>query len=368
MLNNALYKSSRGVAAKKSGPHVVRWGSTSKPTIGGISFFATFISAAFVFYATQEIDTANLYEYFGLIVSVTLGFFIGLQDDAYNTRPLLKFLGQVTCGVVLIIFGTHIDLFGIPALDYALTIFWVVGIMNSVNLLDNMDGVTGTVSLIISSISILLISLFPGDANLNPFLFLLIALVGAYLGFLILNWKPSKIYMGDTGSQFLGAFLAFIGIKFFWNIHEFNPGVDVSMQIIAPIMVFMVPIMDTTFVVIARISRGSSPFVGGKDHLTHNMNYLGVPEPFVPVLLGLVSLISGLLAIFSIRYVAFWSVYHTIVFAAYVVISFTIFFLLFKRGEKIGYIKERFSKTLNRFFEEKEKARIEAREKEKQPS
>lgn len=367
LLNTALYRSYRGLGVHQQGPNVVRW-STSKPTIGGISFFATFISASFVFYATQELTSENLFEFFGLITSVTLGFFIGLQDDAYNTRPLLKFLGQVTCGVALIIFDTHIDLFGIEILDYFLTIFWVVGIMNSVNLLDNMDGVTGSVSLIISAITILLISLFPGNPNLNPFLFLLVALVGAYIGFLILNWKPAKIYMGDTGSQFLGAFLAFLGIKFFWNIHEFNPSVDVSMQIIAPIMVFMVPIMDTTFVVIARISRGSSPFVGGKDHLTHNMNYLGVAEPFVPVVLGLVSMISGLLAIFSVRYVAFWSVYHTIVFAAYVVISFGIFYLLFKRGEKIGYIKERFSKTLNRFFEEKEKGKVEAREKEKQPS
>lgn len=327
--------------------------------------------ASLVFFLTQSVEFDQVTEFFGLIVAVTLGFFIGLQDDAYNTRPFLKFLGQVTCGIVLIIFNTYIDLFGIKALDYALTVFWVVGIMNSINLLDNMDGVTGTVSLVICIISILLISLFNGGANavaLNPFFFTMLALSGSFIGFLVLNWKPSKIYMGDTGSQFLGAFLAFVGIKFLWNINTFDPNIDVSMQVIVPIMVFMVPIMDTTFVFVARIMRGSSPFVGGKDHLTHNMSYLGVSEPYVPVLLGTVSLVSGLLAIISVKFVNYWTVFHTIVFSAFIVISFVIFFLLFKRGERVGYIKERFSKTLNRYFEEKQKGSHASREKEKQHS
>lgn len=367
-----LYRYSKRLGKRgEEGQRVIRWGSTSKPTIGGIPFFATFILAALVFFLTQQYQFESLEQFFGLIVTVTLGFFIGLQDDAYNTRPLLKFLGQVTCGIVLIIFDVYIDLFGIKPLDYMLTIFWVVGIMNSINLLDNMDGVTGTVSLVICTISLLLIALFNGGQNavaINPFFFTLLALSGSFIGFLVLNWKPSKIYMGDTGSQFLGAFLAFVGIKFLWNINDIDPAIDPSMQVIVPIMVFMVPIMDTSFVFIARIMRGSSPFVGGKDHLTHNMNYLGVSEPLVPVLLGLVSLVSGLLAIVSVKFVAYWTVLHTILFSAFIVISFVIFFMLFKRGERMGYIKERFSKTLSRYFEEKQKGEKAAHEKEKQHS
>lgn len=353
-LNKILYKYSRTLrAGNEESEDVVRWASTSKPTIGGISFFITFILASLVFYVTQDIGNTPVNEFLGLLVVATLGFFIGLQDDAYNTRPLLKFGGQVTCAVILIIFDIHIDLFGIPALDYFLTIFWVVGIMNSINLLDNMDGVTATVSITICTTTIVLMALFPGSPGLNPILFTVIALVGSFLGFLVLNWKPSKIYMGDTGSQFLGAFLAFIGIKFFWNIRAIDPSIDVSMSVIAPIMVFLVPLMDTSFVFIARISRGQSPFVGGKDHLTHHMNYLGVAEAWVPVLLGLVGLVSGFLMIFSVRYVAFWGISHTIVFGSYVVISFVIFYLLFKRGERLGYIKDRFSRTLNRHQQER---------------
>ncbi len=307
-------------------------------------------------------------EFLGLLVVVTLGFFIGLQDDAYNTRPLLKFMGQVTCALILIIFGIHINLTGIAVIDYFLTVFWVVGIMNSINLLDNMDGVTATVSLTICTTTLVLMGLYQGGPDLNPLLFTMIALIGSFLGFLVMNWKPSKIYMGDTGSQFLGAFLAFVGIKFFWNIQEIDPSADVSMSIIAPIMVFLVPLMDTSFVVIARISRGTSPFVGGKDHLTHHLSYLGVAEGWVPVLLGLVGLVSGFLVIFSVRYVAFWSLSHTLLFASYVAISFGIFFLLFKRGERLGYIKQRFSRTLNRHVEEKRKADIESRIEERQHS
>lgn len=367
-LNKILYKYSRKLRGDShENENMVRWAS-SKPTIGGISFFMTFILASLVFYVTQNIGGTPANEFLGLLVVVTLGFFIGLQDDAYNTRPLLKFMGQLTCAVILIIFGIHINLFGIPALDYLLTVFWVVGIMNSINLLDNMDGVTATVSLTICTTTIVLMGLYSGGPDLNPILFTMIALIGSFMGFLVMNWKPSKIYMGDTGSQFLGAFLAFVGIKFFWNIQEIDPSADWSMGIIAPIMVFLVPLMDTSFVVVARIARGTSPFVGGKDHLTHNLSYLGVAEAWVPVLLGLVGLVSGFLVIFSVRYVAFWGISHTLLFSSYVLISFVIFFVLFKRGERLGYIKQRFSKTLNRHVEERKKAEGESQIQERQHS
>lgn len=361
------YAQNQGLKGQRE-DKAIRWATTSKPTIGGISFFITFILAALVYFITQRTDPDFVSEFLGLVTVATLGFFIGLQDDAYNTRPLLKLMGQITCGVILIIFGTHIDLTGIHAIDYTLTVFWVVGIMNSVNLLDNMDAVTGTVSLTICATTLLLMFIFPIGPALNPFFFTLLALVGAIGGFLVLNWNPSRIYMGDTGSQFLGALLAFVGIKFFWNIRQMDPSIDVSMQIIAPIMVFLVPIMDTSFVTINRISKGNSPFVGGKDHLTHNMSYLGVPERFVPVVLGLVSLVSGLVAIFGVRYIAFWNVYHSIIFASYVVISFGIFFYIFKRGERMGHIKERFSKTLSRYFQEKKDQDSGVRKQEKLPS
>jgi UDP-GlcNAc:undecaprenyl-phosphate GlcNAc-1-phosphate transferase len=212
--------------------------------------------------------------------------------------------------------------------------------MNSINLLDNMDGVTGAVSVLIMASAAVVMLLYPMAPEVNPFYFTVMASIGAVVGFLLLNWNPSKIYMGDTGSQFLGALLAYIGVKFFWNIQNMNHSVVTSMQVITPVMVFLVPIMDTSFVFVSRIMRGQSPFVGGKDHLTHHLYYIGVQERWVPLVLSLVSGLSGLLAIFTVRYVFQWNHIYTAIFSAYILVSMTAFFLLYKRGQRVGRVKE----------------------------
>ncbi|MEL6853042.1 MAG: hypothetical protein AAFP92_31315 [Bacteroidota bacterium] len=98
--------------------------------------------------------------------------------------------------------------------------------------------------------------------------------------------------------------------------------------------------MDTTFVTIARISRGSSPFVGGKDHLTHNLARVGIPEPWVPLTLGMVSLISGFLAIFAFRLIPEWTSFYSILFGIYPVSVFALFTVLYRRGTRIGKMKD----------------------------
>jgi UDP-GlcNAc:undecaprenyl-phosphate/decaprenyl-phosphate GlcNAc-1-phosphate transferase len=247
-----------------------------------------------------------------------------------------------------------INLFDFWPVDHFLTIFWVVGIMNSINLLDNMDGVTGTISLTIVVATIMRIVLLDGNPAMNPYLFTLLASTGGFIGFLALNLKPSKIYMGDTGSQFLGALLAVIGIKFFWNFEIDGRGIYWHTRAIVPVMLFLVPIMDTTFVTVARIMRGQSPFVGGKDHLTHHMTYLGVSDKYVPFVLGLVSLGSGMLAVFGLRYLLTWSAWQTAIFIGYIVISFLLFFRLYKKGERIGLAKKRFARTFERAYKDRQ--------------
>lgn len=318
---------------------IIRWGSLSKPTIGGISFYITFILAALVLFIMIGDSAKFSSDFLALLAVVTLGFLIGLQDDAYNTRPMLKLFGQISCGVIMIFFGVYINLTGIEAVDYFLTIFWVVGIMNSINLLDNMDGVTGTVSLMILFTILILFNLF--GIGFGPFYYTLAAVAGALVGFLLLNWHPSKIYMGDTGSQFLGALLAFIGVKFLWDIRGFENQVVTSMQIITPLMTFLVPIMDTSFVTVARIMRGTSPFQGGKDHLTHHLTFIGVKEKRVPILLGFVSILSGFVAVFAVKYIMVWNHGYTVIFSGYIFISFLIFYFLYRRGERIAIIKDK---------------------------
>lgn len=363
MLNSHLLRrTAKKQVASDDAENVVRWASTSKPTVGGISFFATFVLSTIVYFFSAGLPAADAggNGFFALILVVTLGFFIGVQDDTYNTRPLLKFLGQVTCGVIMIMYDIHIDLFGVEILDFLLTIFWVVGIMNSINLLDNMDAVTGTVSLVIVVVAITCILIFPpGDHLTHPYLFALVACAGAFLGFLALNWIPEAlIYMGDTGSQFLGALLAFVGIYFFWDAEWYLPeGQESNMviQVLVPVMVFMVPIMDTTFVTIGRILRGQSPFVGGKDHLTHNMTYVGVQQYMVPVVLGVISLTSGLLAILSLKFLANGNLtLLTAAFAGYLAVMVMIFVYIYRRGARIGVAKERKPRTFKRAIEERQ--------------
>ncbi|MFM2375519.1 MAG: putative undecaprenyl-phosphate N-acetylglucosaminyl 1-phosphate transferase [Bacteroidota bacterium] len=351
-INQWMYNYSRKAGIQSKDENTLRWESSPKPTVGGISFYATFLLAAIVYFLTQPHDWGQEHEMYITLGVVTLGFLVGLHDDAYETKPLIKFLGQLSCGLILIGFDLGINLFGVWPVDHFLTLFWVVGIMNSINLLDNMDGVTGMVSLTIVLATILRIVLLDGNAAMNPSLFILIASVGSHLAFLRMNHKPSKIYMGDTGSQFLGALLAVVGIKFFWNFEVGGRALDWHTRAIVPVMIFLVPIMDTTFVTIARTMRGQSPFVGGKDHLTHHMTYLGISDSLVPYVLSLVSIASGLLAVLGLRYLPTWPVVQTSIFVSYIIVIFVIFYLLYRLGERSSKVNQQFAQNLEPGFKE----------------
>ena len=344
MLNKILLRFSTnfGVRSRQGQENLVRWSSTSKPTIGGISFYMTFLVGTITLLFLRPFSVMSSEMLMALFLSGTMAFMVGFADDAYGTHPGLKFLGQLACGVILIAFGIHINFFtlwspSLWALDYFLTVFWVVGLMNSLNMLDNMDAVTTTIATTIVVITLGMIILQQG---LNNTFYVLLAIVGGFLGFLFWNWKPSKIYMGDTGSMFIGLVLAFMGIIYFWNIKASPDNISHIRKSLIPLMVFVVPIMDTSFVTIARISRGSSPFVGGRDHLTHQLVHVGIPEQFVPVTLGIVSLVSGMLAIFVYRLIPEWSSFYGLIFAVYPIALFGLFTYLYKKGVAIARMKE----------------------------
>ena len=293
MLNQILLRFSRnfGVQSRQAQQNFVRWSSTTKPTTGGISFYITFLVGTLVLIMMRPATIGTSEPALALLLSATLAFMVGFADDAYGTHPGMKFFGQVGCALILIYFGIHINFFTLWSpdfwfMDYFLTIFWVVGMMNSLNMLDNMDGVTTTIA---TTILVTTMAMVISQDGLSNIFYVLIAVAGGFLGFLFWNWKPAKIYMGDTGSLFIGLVLAFGGIMYFWNIKASPDNISHIRKALIPLLVFLVPIMDTTFVTIARVARGSSPFVGGKDHLTHNLARIGIPEAMVPVTLGLVS-------------------------------------------------------------------------------
>jgi UDP-GlcNAc:undecaprenyl-phosphate GlcNAc-1-phosphate transferase len=359
-LNVILLRFSRNFGVQnRQTQNIIRWGSTSKPTTGGISFYITFLVGTILLMSIHPELFSTSNKILALFLSGTLAFLIGLADDAYSTKPLLKFLGQVACAGILIAFGIKINYFNIWALDSMLTILWVVGLMNSVNMLDNMDAVTATISLTIVASTMGMLVYVNGVTDL---FFILVAIAGSFLGFLFLNWRPSKIYMGDTGSMFVGLVLAFLGIVYFWNIKASPDNISYIRQGLIPVIVFIVPIMDTTFVSFARISRGKSPFVGGKDHLTHHLTHIGIPEQLVPVTLGLVSVVSGGLGMYAFYLIPEWSSWYSALFLLYPVGLLGIFFFLYKKGERIGKFKD--------LLAERERRRLEriARRQQVEPS
>jgi UDP-GlcNAc:undecaprenyl-phosphate/decaprenyl-phosphate GlcNAc-1-phosphate transferase len=313
--------------------HQVRWSAGDKPRVGGWVFYTLFLLGVIVYLVAPFLDGHDApIKLLPLVLSVSLGFGMGLSDDAMNLRPWVKFGIQILCGVIMIAFGIYIQLFGIAILDYALTIFWVVGIMNSVNMLDNMDGITGSVSAGI--LLMLLVILKVLNLDLGAFYYVNLAVLGALVGFLLLNLYPSKLYMGDSGSQFLGVFLAFLGIEYLWNLKSVEGELIFSRQLLMPLLVFLMPILDTTFVTVVRIARGDSPFKGGRDHITHHMVYLGIRERFVPLITVGVTLISGMVMLSAQMVVKGWSHFHTLLYGGYVVAIFALFIVLYRRGDR----------------------------------
>lgn len=313
----------------------VRWANTVKPAIGGISFFIVFlISISVIGTLPREGSYMLDKRLIGIIASSALGFLLGLADDAYNTNPLAKFIAQLSCAFILIISDVYIHVTGNPAFDFAVTAMWVIGLMNSINMLDNMDAITTTISMSIIAGLIMVVWILQPFLSTH-YLVMLVGVLGALTGFLYFNWNPSRIYMGDTGSQFLGVFLAAMSILFFWNFKD--EGTTEWLQIkqfVVPMLFFIIPLVDTTTVTIRRLMRKQSPFVGGKDHITHHLAYLGLKDRWVATTLILVSLASIPLCWAIIAEQVQWSWQVTLAAFIYFGAVFTVFQVLYNIGKR----------------------------------
>ena len=332
LINGIFLKFASTLGIRNSSETVIRWSSTSKPSLGGISFYLIFLLSIIcysIFFKEPNILLNK--KLLGLLASSTLAFLMGLSDDAYNTRPFLKFIIQVSCGLILIFTGTSIQIFSSVILNDLLTLFWVVGLMNSINMLDNMDGITTIVSISIILGAIFMIQLNHSSNHVN--VFSMVGVMAALIGFLYFNWHPSKMFMGDTGSQFLGLFLAAMSIIYFWNpITQVTPYVETKHFFITLLM-FAIPIIDTTTVVINRISKGKSPFVGGKDHTTHSLFFMGLTEKRIAILYFGICLVSIFFSVLIVNYIQNWSILHIILFSIYFIL---LFWFLYAPARKHG--------------------------------
>ena len=295
LVNYILLKFAQTLGIRTKDSQQLRWNPNAKPSLGGISFYLVFL-VAFIFsiLSPHSITNYNL-QMIGILIAITLAFLMGLADDAFNTQPLLKFLTQLVCALVLIFSGHSISIFENQLVNYFVTIIWVVGIMNSINMLDNMDGITSIAScaicffMVIINISLQKTNSYSTILNLG--------MIGALCGFLVFNFHPSKMFMGDTGSQFLGLFLATMGIDNCWNnTSALNIPHFQLLNILIVGLVFILPLTDTLTVTINRIRADKSPFVGGKDHTTHHLFFKGITEKRIAILFFTINLISVIFA------------------------------------------------------------------------
>ena len=164
---------------------------------------------------------------------------------------------------------------------------------------------------------------FHGISGHIFYLLMLVGVLGGLTGFLYYNWNPARVYMGDTGSQFLGVFLASISILFFWDIREEETGQLIQLkQFVVPMLFFIIPLIDTITVTFRRLLRKQSPFVGGKDHITHHLVYLGLSDKMVALILVFVSLLSLPLVLFLLLNFIVWTTEITLLAFGYFALVF----------------------------------------------
>jgi UDP-GlcNAc:undecaprenyl-phosphate GlcNAc-1-phosphate transferase len=319
--NGLLLTFSQTLGIRNKNDVIVRWSNQSKPSLGGVSFYVVFIFSIFAFSLVFFEDNIFHNNYFiGCFLSGSLAFLMGLADDAYNTKPLLKLLAQISCGITFVIFNIQIDLFHSFWPDAIITVVWVITLMNSLNMLDNMDGITGTTVLFVF-LSCLAAYFICFPETISFWSLSILALIGGLIGFLYFNLNPSKLFMGDAGSQFIGLMVAFFTIHFNWNLSakyevESWSGMILALTALTPAAA------DTLTVVINRLKKGKSPMVGGKDHTTHHLVYSGYSDKqvwLVFLLLGLMSFLISLLIIILIKngtvsYIPLFVIYFLIVF------------------------------------------------------
>lgn len=320
IINYILLKFAKTLGIRSKNSTDIRWDPKHKPSLGGISFYFTFLfSFVFLVLVTPDFLLVK-WQVVGFLIAASIAFFMGLADDAFNTQPLLKLISQIVCALVLVYSGIYIKIFENALINYGLTIFWIIGMMNSFNLLDNMDGITGIISLSISFFFILIsVSLRQATSYIGIFN---ICLIGSLIGFLFYNFHPSKMYMGDSGSQFLGLVLSAFGIEICWNntFTDEIPHLGLH-NICLVLLVFILPITDTTTVFVNRIKAGSSPFIGGKDHATHHLFFKGITEKRIAILFFLLTSLGCMIA-----YNLILSFSHTLL---YLGLSFVVIVFLF---------------------------------------
>lgn len=265
------------------------------PLLGGAAIYISFIIGVFI--KKGDISSEEL----AIILGATIILFGGILDDIKDIRPMQKLAIQFIASLCLILMGVKIQLisnpfsntmpfFNIGLFSAPLTIIWVIGVTNAINLIDGLDGLAAGISLI-SALTILCIAILLGR---NTTAFLTAILSGAILGFLPYNFNPASIFMGDTGAQLLGFLLAAISIK--GAIKS-----AATFTIAVPIIILGIPIFDTLFAMIRRKLNGKPIMQGDRGHLHHRLLDMGLSQRKTVIIMYGISIVLGMIAIIAVQ-------------------------------------------------------------------
>lgn len=289
--------------------------STPVPLLGGAAIYFAFVIVLLVYGDREYVN-----QVVGIFVGATLISLMGIADDQWGLGSYVKLGGQLLAAGILIYGGVQVQIFN-SWLNIAITLVWVIGITNALNLLDNMDGLAGGIAMI-AAVYFTLLASMSGQYLVGA---LAAALAGACAGFLVYNWNPAHIFMGDTGALFLGFLLAAVGIKLRF------PSNSVMITWMIPVLVLGVPVFDTTLVFISRLRRGKNPLTTpGRDHLSHRFAYLTGSRREAVLLCYLLGGAFGLAAVFLTE--ATWIEALVIASVTSVAALYAIWRLEFKNG------------------------------------
>jgi UDP-GlcNAc:undecaprenyl-phosphate GlcNAc-1-phosphate transferase len=235
--------------------------------------------------------------YLPLLLCVFRVFALGLVDDIYNLAPQTKLVGQIIAASFLVFFGFKINWFESYTFNTFFSVFWIVGITNAFNLLDNMDGLSAGIAFIsVLFLAVITILNLNGGSG-NGHLLIIALFMGALLGFLLYNFHPASIFMGDSGSLFIGFLLAGLTTRarVFHSTHLLP-------IIMVPVLILFIPILDTGFVSVMRTIFGRSIARGGRDHSSHRLVAIGLPEHQAVLTLYAFSFFGGAVALVGALY------------------------------------------------------------------
>ena len=254
------------------------------PLLGGLAIYSAFVIAVILFG-----NRFRLNELLSILIGASLMSFLGMWDDRRSLGPMLKLVGQFFAASILVVTGVRVGTFAWEPLNIVLSLGWVVVVTNALNLLDNMDGLSGGVGATAAIFFLLLAAM--NDQYLVGALSA--ALVGACLGFLVYNFNPASIFMGDAGSLFLGFVLAATAIKL-----RFPEGIQIVTWMV-PVLILGLPLFDTGLVITSRLRRGFNPLTTpGKDHLSHRLVAMGYTRREAVLIAYLICAGLGVVALF----------------------------------------------------------------------